>query len=723
MRTWGAVLVALGLLGSLQTAVSADVLNMGGMRDPVTGRWTGLASLETVPVGNPGNMGNPSGVGAGGWGPDRICGSVGHDYRIGTYEVTAGQYVEFLNKVAGVDTYGLYNPKMWTDEYGCKIERFAGNGTTGSPYQYRVLENWANRPVNFVSFWNSCRFTNWLHNGQPNGVQGNSTTEDGAYTLTPQGMASNSINRNANWKWAVTSEDEWYKAAYYDPHKPDGPGYWSYPMGSDGIPSNDLLTPDGGNNANFWQDYECTIGGSYYRTPVGEFELSDSPYGTFDQGGNVWEWNETSVSGSHRVVRGGFFNGDGGNLNALYRYDGSSPANGSGGLGFRVVQVPEPATLSLLALGGLLLVRRRRAMRPLVAVLMVVGLLAGVSRPARADVLNMGGTRNADGSWTGLASLETVPVGNVGNLGQLSGAGAGGYGPDRICGGVSYDYRVGRYEVTAGQYTEFLNKVAATDPRGLYNTHMDYDADPGYWGCNIKRTGVSGSYSYSVAPGWANRPVNYVSFWDACRFANWLHNGQPGGTQDESTTEDGAYTLTAQGVSNNTLTRNSSWRWAVTSEDEWYKAAYYDAAKPGGPGYWLYPTSSNSVPSNDLLTPDGGNNASFNQNGFTIDRPYYRTTVGEFESSESPYGTFDQGGNVWEWNEAVIGVSSRGLRGGAFYSDTSSSGHDLLASLRFSYSATYEDCGFGLRVVQVPEPATLSLLALGGLLLARRRRA
>ena len=66
--------------------------------------------------------------------------------------------------------------------------------------------------------------------------------------------------------------------------------------------------------------------------------------------------------------------------------------------------------------------------------------------------------------------------------------------------------------------------------------------DPsGSLGANIQRTGSSPNFSYSVAADWANRPVNYVSFWDAARFANWLHNGQPTGPQGPGTTEGGAY--------------------------------------------------------------------------------------------------------------------------------------------------------------------------------------
>jgi hypothetical protein len=69
-------------------------------------------------------------------------------------------------------------------------------------------------------------------------------------------------------------------------------------------------------------------------------------------------------------------------------------------------------------------------------------------------------------------TIETVHVGNPGNFGELSGADASGYGPDRICGAVGYTYNIGKYEVTAGQYSEFLNAVAKTDAYNLYNASM-----------------------------------------------------------------------------------------------------------------------------------------------------------------------------------------------------------------------------------------------------------
>jgi len=261
-----------------------------------TAAVAGAVTIDTVPVGNINNAVDSTGYGA-----------VGYTYNIGKDEVTAGQYTEFLNKVAGVDTYGLYNPGMWSDgTCGCKIERYAGNGTT-IPYQYRVAADYANRPVNYVSFWDSCRFANWLQNGQPSGAQNNSTTEDGAYTLTSQGMSANTVTRNGNWKWAVASENEWYKAAYYDPNKAGGAGYWLYPTRSNTAPGNNMADPSG-NNANYYTGSGAyPIDNGHYTTVVGEFQNSASAYGTFDQGGNVWEWNDSIVYSSYRGLRGGSF--------------------------------------------------------------------------------------------------------------------------------------------------------------------------------------------------------------------------------------------------------------------------------------------------------------------------------------------------------------------------------------------------------------------------------
>ena len=304
--------------------------------------------------------------------------------------------------------------------------------------------------------------------------------------------------------------------------------------------------------------------------------------------------------------------------------------------------------------------------------------------------------------------IDTLLVGNPGNPGELSGGGAGGYGPDRICGAVDYVYNIGKFEVTADQYTVFLNAVAATDTYGLYNTSMDSHA----YGCQITRNGTDGNYTYDFSgrpsgtvADWVNRPVNFVSWGDAARFANWLHNGQPTGDQDLTTTEDGSYYLggATSDAELMAIAREADATWVIPSEDEWYKAAYhYNDGVTGN--YWDYPTESDTEPTSEAPPGTDMTNGSANYKDgdyYAIGSPYWRTEVGAYDAkpSDSPYGTFDQGGNIYEWNEAIHSGLFRGLRGGCFYIHVT----DLLAAFRAAgMEPTIESILHGFRVAEVP---------------------
>jgi len=293
-------------------------------------------------------------------------------------------------------------------------------------------------------------------------------------------------------------------------------------------------------------------------------------------------------------------------------------------------------------------------------------------------------------------TIQTVPVGNVGNAPEVL--------PIGSFGSVNYAYNIGQYDVTVGQYTAFLNAVAAADPYGVYNSNMA-DTSSGNPGIT-QSTGPSGSYSYSVAAGRGNYPVTDVSFWDATRFANWLSNGQPTGPEGAGTTETGAYTLTPASISNNSVTRNAGATWAVTSEDEWYKAAYYSPALNGGAGgYWLYPTQSDTISTSQA-----------NYGGAVGDT----TPVGSY-AYPSYYGTYDEGGDVFQWNETIYSsvYEYRKVRGGAF----GYMGGFLQSGDNFNFYPTTIVNYTGFRVSQVPEPASLGILSLGvwGMLSKRRR--
>jgi formylglycine-generating enzyme required for sulfatase activity len=161
------------------------------------------------------------------------------------------------------------------------------------------------------------------------------------------------------------------------------------------------------------------------------------------------------------------------------------------------------------------------------------------------------GFRIACGSSQTTDLFDLLTIGNAGNSNDNTGFGA-----------VSYEYKIGKYPITNSLYCDFLNLIAATDPNGLYNTNMGSQIVGG-----ISRSGSSGSYTYSVRTNMGNKPVVYITWTDAARFANWLHNGAGSGS-----TETGAYTM--NGTRTDILKNPSALFW-VPSEDEWYKAAYY----------------------------------------------------------------------------------------------------------------------------------------------------
>jgi cysteine-rich repeat protein len=241
--------------------------------------------------------------------------------------------------------------------------------------------------------------------------------------------------------------------------------------------------------------------------------------------------------------------------------------------------------------------------------------------------------------------------------------------------------QAGKYEITNAQYVEFLNAVAVTDANGLYNTEMS--SAPG----GISRSGSSGSYTYSAVAGREDMPVNWVSFYDALRFANWLHNGQPAGAQNATTTEGGAYTITQAGIDDNSITRNAGAIVFLTSEDEWYKAAFYDA---GSTSYFDYPAGSDTQ---ITCAASGATANTANCNLVVGDL----TDVGSYTGSASPSGTFDQGGNILEWNEATAFGGRRVQRSGSWEDPASI----LAVSGRGSAYAAADFIDAGFRVATI----------------------
>ena len=191
-----------------------------------------------------------------------------YDFYIGTHEVTNAQYAQFLNSVASVDNYLLYDNKMGETDLDQGLGGITRQGESGD-YSYTVVPELANHPVTYVSFYDAARYANWLSTG---------STENGVYAIKPaqSDNKEEEIPRDQDkfdgGAYALPSHAEWLKAGLYD--SSSDPSLHTYPTQTDSI---------GVDQAN--------IEGSAFAglAPVGSFD-QPSPSGTYDQAGNAWEW-------------------------------------------------------------------------------------------------------------------------------------------------------------------------------------------------------------------------------------------------------------------------------------------------------------------------------------------------------------------------------------------------------------------------------------------------
>ena len=292
-------------------------------------------------VGSPGNAADPA--------TGSLYGAVGYAYNIGTYDVTVSQYVAFLNsnEPTGVNTLGLYNSGMSNATYGgITYTAGAANGE-----KYSAISGDGNHPANYVTFYDAHALRQ-LAEQQPDAWQ----HRDGRYTLsggTPTPSNADDITRSATATVFLPNEDEWYKAAYYNPATSS---YYLYPTSSNTLPTASLPT----SNPNSMNASPAV----HNLTDVGAYSGTTSPNGAYDMGGNIWQWNETVVDGSFQGVRGGSFFGGAADSASTNRSE-DAPAEGNASFGFRVASVvvltPEPSTGVLAAIAcGLLWWWRRR---------------------------------------------------------------------------------------------------------------------------------------------------------------------------------------------------------------------------------------------------------------------------------------------------------------------------------------------------------------------------
>ena len=318
--------------------------------------------------------------------------------------------------------------------------------------------------------------------------------------------------------------------------------YLAYATSTSSKPFTITVTSGGAgfNNQNNSANYNYAASGSFSGlvTTVGT-NGSSSYYGTRDQNGNVAEWienNSTIHTPTIEYSAGGSFKSAEGNaLRSLL------PVSGTGvyeDIGFRLASAYGLSDGAAITGAG--------------------GSNLGLSFSAVEDINNIADTSDL---YT-TSGTAAIPTGN-----NLFATGISNLGT------VDYHYRISTNEITNKQYTQFLNAVASgTDNLSLYQTLMETSGVGG-----IERSGSPGSYTYHTKANMDNKPVVFVNYLSAVRFANWLHNGAPTGTGvSTNTTEDGSYSLLNTGPDTYQVTKNSYNKYWLPNIHEWHKAAYFE---------------------------------------------------------------------------------------------------------------------------------------------------
>lgn len=303
---------------------------------------------------------------------------------------------------------------------------------------------------------------------------------------------------------------------------------------------------------------------------------------------------------------------------------------------------------------------------------LVAAFIFTVQPSAQADTFGTSGNE---------FTIDFVSIGNPGNAADTTGYGA-----------VVYEYRIGKYEISQDQ---------------------------------IDRATASGMANISqMFPFTGSQPAASINWYEAAAFVNWLNTSSGKQAAYNLTWNGSAWSMSlwssAEGwqLGGENLYRHSDAYYFLPSENEWYKAAYYN---PKSSNYFIYPTASDAAP-----TPvaNGTNAGTAVYLGGIGSSPAPVTDSGGL----SPYGTMGQAGNVYEWMEtASDGVNSfptedRVYRGGSW---SVVSDAPLQSSFRLSMAPELDFNLNGFRVASIPEPSTYALLLItgaGALWWSRRRR-
>jgi formylglycine-generating enzyme required for sulfatase activity len=264
-------------------------------------------TIDFVNIGNAGNAANTNGFGA-----------VPYEYRVGTYEITQ-------DAITKATASGMAN--------------VAAGAWTG------------NQPAANISWYEAAAFVNWLNTSTGKTAAYNLTFSGGSWSMalwsSQQAWTAGGTNlyRNKDAFYFLPDQDEWNKAAYYNPA---GSNYFLFPTASDTAPT---AVASGTNAGTAVFDNAASVPATV--DSVGAW----SPYGTRGQGGNVFDWTESAFDGTNnsasenRALPGGSYQTSFATLRYANRVQ-LPPSSADPTIGFRVASVPEPSTYALLLMTG-----------------------------------------------------------------------------------------------------------------------------------------------------------------------------------------------------------------------------------------------------------------------------------------------------------------------------------------------------------------------------------
>ncbi len=318
-----------------------------------------------------------------------------------------------------------------------------------------------------------------------------------------------------------------------------------------------------------------------------------------------------------------------------------------------------------------------------------------------------------------LSGIDFVTVGAVGNRGY------DGPDPQGLVGGrggVSYEYKIGRFEITTSQWLDYYNAFSARSD-AVPASQLGL---PVFWGAtrDTSYAGPGTRYRLVADANAGMFPVGGLSWRQAAMYCNWLHH-------EKSTTlaarQNGAYDaatfgFSSPGVFTDQATHHPSARYWIPTLDEWLKAVHYDpnATGPGGEQgrWWQQPHGTDTTL---IYGPPGAGqaNSGFSLPGFGE----YNIPLGSYPSVRSPWGLLDAAGGASEWTEGIFQTNPFRYR----FLDGSQAGQGATQAGDYSFSVGADfphlaTIGNGLRIASaVPSPSVLVVLGAASLVPRRRR--